>query len=189
MTTPFPEKRDGINIPELLSMQKQLMESVPHDVRPDIWPKLTAARGIIEMLLLYLAACGHKPWRPNPLEKAERDWRFFQFQDAVNRLAIIHQNNPEWETDEALSRKVISAFGIIEESLEYINAVSQDDRPNQLEELTDILFFYLEQIAMSGFTLAEIEAEYKRKWVVNMKRYEDAEKGDFTWDQREKGEL
>lgn len=189
MTTPFPERTDRIDVPKLLGMQKQLMESVPHDVRPDVWPKMTAARGVIEELLLYLAACGHKPWRPDPLSKEEIDKRYYRFLDAVKRFSVMHMNKPSTVVDKELSRKVISAFGIIEESLEYINAVVQNDEPNKLEELTDILFFYLEQIAMSGFTLADIGAEYERKWHVNMKRYEDGKAGEYGWDQRDKGEL
>jgi len=180
---------DIINIPELLGMQKKLMEEVPHEVRPDVWPKMTAARSIIESLLLYLTACGHKPWRPQPLTEEERDKRLTNLVTKVSILITMHHDSFQIEVDEGLSRKVISAFGIIEESLEYINAVVQDDELNKLEELTDQLFFYLEQVAMSGFTLQQIEAEYKRKWQVNMKRYENAKKGDYSWDERNKGEL
>lgn len=90
---------------------------------------------------------------------------------------------------------VIAAIGIIEETLEFLNAIGfKTWRPNplpkeaQLEELTDILFFYLELIHFSGFTLDQLDREYQRKWEVNMERYRKAKAGDWSWDNRGKKE-
>ena len=101
------------------------------------------------------------------------------------------------DISELTARRMVSGLGIIEETLEYLNSTGHKPwRPNplskddQLEELTDVLFFYLELIVMSGFSWEEVESEYSRKHAVNLKRYEDAKKGDFTWDKRsEKGGL
>ena len=91
---------------------------------------------------------------------------------------------------------VVAALGVIEETLEYLNAIGfKSWRPNplprnkQLEEATDILFFYLEIIVLGGFSWPEIEEEYVRKWEENMERYRKAMKGDFSWDHRSEGGL
>jgi hypothetical protein len=92
--------------------------------------------------------------------------------------------------------QVIAGMGIIEETLEYLNTIGfKSWRPNplprdrQLEELTDILFFWLEELLLSGFTWAEVVEQYNLKWQENMERYRRAEKGDYGWDKRaeEKG--
>ena len=87
---------------------------------------------------------------------------------------------------------VVAACGVIEETMEYLNSIGfKSWRPNplpekdQLEEITDVLFFYLELIILSGFTWSQIETEYHRKHAVNLKRYEDGKKGDYSWDDRE----
>ena len=97
---------------------------------------------------------------------------------------------------ELVSRRMVSGLGVIEETLEYLNSTGHKPwRPipmpekAQLEELTDIMFFYLELIAMSGFTIDQIEEEYIRKHAVNLDRYRRAQKGDYGWDDRGKGEL
>ena len=118
-------------VDELLSMQKQLMDKVPHELPSTVIHQMATGLGIIEETLEYLNAIGRKPWRPDPLP-----------------------------------------------------------REAQLEEITDILFFYLELIIQSGFFWDEIVAEYKRKHAINLKRYEDGAKGDYSWDDRAmKGEL
>lgn len=90
---------------------------------------------------------------------------------------------------------VVAGYGIIEETLEYLNSIGfKSWRPNplpqelQLEEITDILFFYLELVLFSAFSWEDIEAEYHRKWEVNMERYRKAKKGDYSWDDRGKEE-
>ena len=93
--------------------------------------------------------------------------------------------------------QMTAGLGIIEETLEYLNAIGRKPwRPHpqtqeqQLEEITDILFYYLELILLSGFTWEDIVIEYKRKHKINLKRYEDGAKGDFSWDDKgTKGEL
>lgn len=87
--------------------------------------------------------------------------------------------------------RVMAGLGLIEETLEYLNAIGfKTWRPNplpredQLEELTDILFFYLEQVILSGFSWEEVEQEYHRKHAINLQRYEDAKEGNYEWDKR-----
>ena len=99
---------------------------------------------------------------------------------------VPHDVNP------LVARRMVSGLGVIEETLEYLNSTGHKPwRPNplsekaQLEEITDILFFYLELVALSGLTLDQIEEEYIRKHAVNLKRYEDGKKGDYAWDDRE----
>lgn len=110
---------------QLLEMQKQLMEKVPHDISQITARRMVAGLGIIEETLEYLNSTGHKPWRPNPLSEEE-----------------------------------------------------------QLEEITDILFFYLEEVAMSGFPWERIEAMYHKKHAINLERYRKGLEGDFSWDKR-----
>ena len=87
--------------------------------------------------------------------------------------------------------RVIAGMGLIEETLEYLNSVGVKSwRPiplpldDQLEELTDVFFFYLEMILLSGFSWAQVVEQYNRKWKVNMERYRRAEKDDYGWDKR-----
>ena len=94
-------------------------------------------------------------------------------------------------------QRVTAGLGLIEEVLEYLSATGWKPwRPHalplgaQLEELTDMLFYYLEMVIFSGFSWEQIVTEYFRKHAVNLKRYEDGAKGDYTWDKRaEKGGL
>jgi hypothetical protein len=116
---------------ELLQMQKQLMDKVPHGVSALTARRMVAGLGIIEETLEYLNSTGHKPWRPKPL--------------------------------------------------------SEDD---QLEEITDIFFFYLEEVILSGFSWEQVAAKYKEKHAINLERYRKALEGDTSWDKRgEKKEL
>jgi len=103
---------------------------------------------------------------------------------------VPHTVRPEVE------RSRTAGLGLIEEVLEYLNSLGHKPwRPNplpredQLEEITDCLFFYLELIILSGFTWAEIEEEYVRKHAVNLERYRRAKEGDYGWDNRSKGGL
>lgn len=97
---------------------------------------------------------------------------------------------------ELTARRMVAGLGIIEETIEYLNSTGHKPwRPvplsegDQLEEITDILFFYMELVVMSSFTWGQIEAEYDRKFAVNLERYEKALKGDYTWDKRAEGGL
>lgn len=88
-------------------------------------------------------------------------------------------------------QRLLAGKGLMEEVHEYLNSVGvkpwrpkELDRPHQLEEITDILFFYLELIVMSGFEWSDIEKEYDRKWQENMERYKRGKVGDYGWDTR-----
>ncbi len=181
-------------INDLLPKQLELMKKVPHDVRPDAFVKMAASVVIIEKLLLFLNSCGHKPWRPDPLAPQVQQKRLLELLDKTRLLSYTHSTNFGADLDmskiKEYSRTVVSALGVIEETVEYLESVNRsDDRKHQLEEITDVLFFYLEMVIQGEFSLEEIEEEYHRKWAVNMKRYEDAKKGDFSWDKREEGKL
>jgi len=98
------------------------------------------------------------------------------------------------EISDDKSRLLMAVRGLIEESLEYSNACGVKPwRPNplpekdRLEELTDIWFYLMEIMAMSGFSFDQIYQEYKRKWDVNMERYNKGKKNDYSWDDRTKG--
>lgn len=112
---------------QLLEMQKQLMERVPHGVSELTARRMVAGLGIIEETLEYLNSTGHKPWRPQPL--------------------------------------------------------SEED---QLEEIADILFFYMEEVILSGFPWSRIETKYYEKHATNLERYRRALQGDYEWDKRGK---
>ena len=93
--------------------------------------------------------------------------------------------------------QITAGLGVMEETHEYLNAVGRKPwRPHSLpkeqclEEIVDILFYYLELVLLSGFTWSEIVEEYKRKHAENLERYERGFKGDYSWDKRgKKGEL
>jgi len=95
------------------------------------------------------------------------------------------------EVQPDIQSRVVSGLGLIEETLEYLNAIGfKSWRPEplspsqQLEELVDILFFYLEMVILSGFTVDEVFDAYNKKWEVNLDRYEKASRGDYSWDKR-----
>jgi len=100
------------------------------------------------------------------------------------------------DVDATTARRMITGLGVIEETLEYLNSTGHKpwrpiplSRKDQLEEITDILFFYLELVILGGFTWAEIEEEYVRKHAVNLERYRRAKEGDYSWDKRSEGGL
>ena len=175
----------------MIEKQKELMAKVPHTVRPDVYPKMVIGKRIIEKVLLYLNSCGHKPWRPKPLDINAQTSGILAIGREINSLVNAHavEVDPDVEVPDQESRQLISALGIIEETLEFLNSTADSSREHQLEEITDVLFFYLESVILGGFSWAEIEEEYVRKHAVNLKRYEDAKKGDWEWDKREEGKL
>ncbi|GAI26626.1 unnamed protein product, partial [marine sediment metagenome] len=100
------------------------------------------------------------------------------------------------QVSELTARRMVSGLGIIEETLEYLNSTGHKPwRPNplseedQLEEITDVLFFYLEMVILSGFPWSRIEEKYHQKHAINLERYERALKGDYSWDKRGQGGL
>jgi phosphoribosyl-ATP pyrophosphohydrolase len=194
----------GMN--ELMDMQKELMEKVPHDLKPEVVPKMWVGVKIIDTLMRYLGSTGHKPWRPNPLPgenqvKILRElWKWMhvldnlhEYETSAEAEALVREFNHNLgeSTPEFRQRQLISALGAIEESVEYLNTLpNKDYSPDDvLEELVDVLFFYMEQVLMSGYSWDQIEEEYHRKWNVNMERYRRAQNGDYGWDKRSEGKL
>lgn len=110
---------------------------------------------------------------------------------------LIMDNVPGGDIPEPMAHQVTCGLGLIEETMEYLNAIGRKAwRPYplppaaQLEELVDILHYYLELVIRSQFTWEDIVEEYRRKHVINLKRYADGAKGDYTWDDKgAKGEL
>jgi len=104
---------------------------------------------------------------------------------------LMHKIPHEHKIKDQQQGIVVAALGLIEETLEYLNTIGfKSWRPHplsqerQLEELTDILFFYLELIILSGFSIDDIVAQYLKKHDINLKRYEAAKNGDYSWDKR-----
>jgi len=180
-------------VEKLIRKQKELMQKVPHTLRPGSVLLMAASIRIMDALLRFLNSTGHKPWRPVPLEPLVQDLLLDALKCRVGTLSYIHHRPVDSSPIEhapgydLYSRQLISAFGIIEETVEYINSIAgKDDRAHRLEEVVDILFFYLEQLVLAGFTWEEVKREYHRKWKVNMERYRCAEKGIWDWDKRSK---
>lgn len=171
---------------ELLIKQGELMEQVPHDVRPEIQGRMVVSEAIITSVLEYLGSCGHKPWRPDPLSpEIQRD----KLMDAYDYLGLLirdHVSPPYCGPGIAQTqlRRKVSIFGIMEECLEYSAETDRDKAGPMLEEITDILFFYLELVLLSGFTWPDIVTEYHRKHAVNLERYKRGKEGDYGWDNR-----
>lgn len=180
-------------IEDLLEKQKELMEEVPHDLRPEVYASVMCVRDVIEKSLLYLTSLGHKPWRPHPLPPDMQQVRLDKLLHSIGVLLQTHNRgfkpSLEGKEYEDWTRKLISGFGIIEETLEYLESLEKATKGNQLEEITDVLFFYLELVILGGFSWAEIEEEYIRKWDVNMERYRRAKEGNYSWNHRDKGDL
>jgi len=181
-------------IEDLIAKQHELMLKVPHAVRDDVPAKMLAGIKIIDTLLRFLNSTGHKPWRPIPLSQQVQDELFDELHVKVGALLILHQSTPSNSqpptVDVIYTRQLVSALGVIEETVEYINSLSDGStREHKLEELTDVLFFYMEQMILGEFTWQEVEEAYHRKHAINLKRYEDAKKGDYNWDKRGKENL
>ncbi len=181
------------DINKLLEMQKQLMEKVPHELRQDVYSSVMCVKDMMEKLLLYLASLGHKPWRPNPLPLKVQQLRLEALMHSFNMLLITRYKgfkpSLDGEEYEKWSRKLISAFGVIEEVLEYLDCPEDKEDAHRLEELTDPLFFYLELVILSGFSWEQIQEQYIRKHAENLERYRKAKEGDYSWDKRMGGGL
>lgn len=182
------------DVNKLREMQRQLMDQVPHDMRPEVYQKAVVAKAVVERLLVYLNSLGHKPWRPNPLSEEAQERAMRAFIEASVVLVLDDSTISLWLTDQHIvrpaPRDLISGLGVIEETIEYLSSQTEE-KPlaEQLEEYTDILFFYLELGILGDFSWEEVEKEYMRKWKVNIERYERGKRGDYRWDNREKGEL
>lgn len=103
----------------------------------------------------------------------------------------IMEKVPGGDTPELMAHQITCGLGVIEETLEYLNAIGRKPwRPtplpeeDRLEELSDILHFYLELILRSPFSWGEVVVAYKKKHQENLQRYEKGKAGDFSWDKR-----
>jgi len=112
----------------------------------------------------------------------------------LNMQKELMEKVPHGVTEEA-TRRMVAGLGVIEETLEYLNSTGHKPwrpiplpREDQLEEVTDILFFFLELVILGGFTWQEIEQEYRRKHAINLERYRRAREGDYKWNHRGKKE-
>ncbi len=166
----------------ILDKQKELMARVPHPLREDAHRRMLAIASVFEKFLLYLTSTGHKPWRPYPLDELVQKERFVTAVESIDDIDCYIDMDSK-KVDTTKTRLLVSTFGTLEESLEFYRASVNGDS-NTLEEITDELFFFMEKMILSGFTWEQIIQEYHRKWAVNIKRYEDAEKNDFSWDDR-----
>ena len=181
-------------IEDLINKQQELMLKVPHTVRPDSFMRMEAGVGVIDTLLRFLNSTAHKPWRPVPLPSLVQDKILEGLEERVRIFVYTHRANVDagekYSGKEHYSRQLISAYGVIEETIEYVNSLSDgSDRAHRLEELTDSLFFFMEQMILGEFTWSEVEKEYLRKWEVNMERYRRAKENDYGWDNRQEGKL
>lgn len=177
----------------ILNKQHDLMQKVPHTLRPDSFIKMQASLQLLDTLMRYLGSTGHKPWRPNPLSSIVQAGLMADLKEKFTTLSYIHSTTLGGDRDFSdtahYQRQLTSGFGIIEESVEYLNSLRIGTRSEQLEELVDILFFFLEQMLLNEFTWPEIIEEYNRKWSINIKRYEDSKAGDYSWDKRAEQKL
>ena len=104
---------------------------------------------------------------------------------------------PGGQPTEEMYHQVTCGLGIIEETLEYLNALGRKPwRPiplsddQQLEELCDILHFFAATIIRSKFSWYQIVKRYESKHQENLDRWERGKEGDYSWDKRsEKEEL
>lgn len=109
----------------------------------------------------------------------------------------IMEKVPGGDCPEEMFHKITCGLGVIEETLEYLNSIGRKPwRPQplapikQLEEIVDILHFFLELILRSRFTWEEIVFNYRIKHQENLERYEKGARGDYSWDDKgTKGEL
>jgi len=185
------DNETGIN--KLITMQTQLMKEVPHELRPESFVKMAVSVKIIDTLLRYLNSTGHKPWRPIPLDQEIQDSLMAELKMNVGLLEHIHEHEAGADQDFSMlsnySRQLVSAFGVIEETLEYLSSLVKGTDEEKLEEFTDVLFFYIELMVLGKHQWTGVEKEYVRKWHVNMERYRKAKEGDYSWDKRSKGGL
>ena len=119
-----------------------------------------------------------------------------EMHELLTKQGEILDNVPPAEVSFKKDNIKTAAWGIIEETLEYLNTIGYKSwrnqplsRNDQLEELTDILFYFLELVVLSPFTWDEITEQYLKKHEEVMERFAAVERGDFSWDKRftEKG--
>jgi hypothetical protein len=166
--------------------QQQLISNVPHEVRIDALQQMQTGMRIIESLILYLNSIGRKPWRPNQLQEETQRAYLSQINNHIRDLITYHnvRNKNTDLVDTKTVRLFTATYGTIEESIEFLNGVFKDTNP--LEELTDELFYFMEQAIIAGYTPDQIKAQYDKKHEINLKRYVAGKANDFSWDDRDK---
>jgi len=174
---------------DIIKKQKLLMDSVPHPLTPENASISYNMVDVIEKLILYANSLGRKPWRPEPLSEEKQK----EYKDEVKfsffNMLVQAKQGEKLQSSEEENRMMVSALGIIEETIEcfrecVVGHPNKPNRPKTLEEYVDILFFWAELGIENQFSWQEIKREYDRKWAVNMKRYADSKKGDNSWDDR-----
>jgi len=138
--------------------------------------------------------CPHYQFKP---EYPAASFKPDTIEELFSMQQVIMDHVPGGDTPEAMAHQITCGLGIIEETMEYLNSIGRKPwRPvplppeKQLEELVDILHFYLELILRSPFDWGDLVIEYKRKHAINLQRYEAGSRGDFSWDDKGmKGEL
>ena len=105
----------------------------------------------------------------------------------------IMDHVPGGDIPEKMAHQITCGLGLMEETLEYLNSIGRKPwRPiplpleDQLEELVDILHFFLEMIIRSGFSWDEMVEAYRKKHTENLERYRKGKEGDYSWDKRGK---
>jgi phosphoribosyl-ATP pyrophosphohydrolase len=186
-----------IDMNQILDKQKQLEEKAPHKVTSTSYRLMKKSITEIQALLVFINSTGRKPWRPNPLpfkEIAEKERQLLMAQDDLlefweesvrDKGTSIYASHEDRKT-----HLMILTLGIIEEALEFYQDASAEtpDQAKVLEEITDILFFYMVGMLQTGLTWEDIIKRYHLKWEENMGRYQKLEVGDTSWDKRsEKG--
>src|ERR1035437_9161464 len=82
---------DGqLSFDDLISMQQILIDAVPHVVREDCLSKMKITATTMSALLLYINACGRKPWRQTPLSPEKRQDYINDVMSSVSNLNIAH---------------------------------------------------------------------------------------------------
>jgi phosphoribosyl-ATP pyrophosphohydrolase len=174
-----------MDLEELFKDQGELIKQVPHGVRLDAYEQMVRGKKIMEALLLYVNSIGRKPWRPNAQAYEAQYAYLSQLQNNVTDLRNFHlQGKKDRDVKDTKNiRMMTAAYGSIEETIETLNGFEKDT--NTVEEITDQLFYWMEQAIIAGITPEQIAAQYKVKHEINLKRYASAKTGDYAWDKRD----
>lgn len=192
------------DIEELLSMQRSLMEKIPHghEIKPEHSQLVLDAMSAITSILKLLNSVGFKSWRPNALSVKQQEKLRHQAAIDFTSFMVEHRNvmlHPEDVEPAHIESPglMVADIGELEECTEFFNAIqaftgtdpydeelSTDLTLHAREELVDKFFFFLEQVLMFPLTPEELSQEYKRKHAINLSRYEKGKEGDFSWDKR-----
>lgn len=169
----------------LRKKQIELIERVPHKLNEAQELSMVNSIQFLSAFFEYLNSTGHKPWRPGPLPDEQRS-RMKETMDARYHDFKYHNPHDNPMLTEREQRLLVSCHGIIEETIEFFEALIRGDktRTDVVEEYTDIQFFYLEAGVFASITPDELMAMYLRKHARNLQRYESLEKGDTSWDKR-----